>query len=187
MNRATAGPQRRRLRSGDRPDGDHHAVPPDELGCQFHVGGIRALRDVGRGGFSVSGYGWWVVRVEGCNGTGCGPSITRGVTILPARPTNLAVNPSPRIFKLSATWDASPEIQGIQPPSWPWVTRSFPRSLSTAGWPTPAAKWHAIRQNRNDRLAAEMAAWIDRGGRKEDGNFELHPSGGASVCQELDT
>ena len=59
------------------------------------------------GTFSVSGYGQWVVWIEGCQDTDCGPSITQGVTIPPARPTNLAVSPSPGIYKLRATWDAA--------------------------------------------------------------------------------
>ena len=55
---------------------------------------------------TVSAYGQWVVRLEGCNDTGCGPSVTQTIGILPGAPANLAVSATAGELDLSATWDA---------------------------------------------------------------------------------
>ena len=57
--------------------------------------------------FSVSDYGWWVVRVEGCNASDCGPSVNAATAIIPSAPANLAVRATPGALKLAATWDAA--------------------------------------------------------------------------------
>ena len=58
---------------------------------------------------TVSDYGRWVVRVEGCNDAGCGPGTTRTVqVVLPKleRPQNFAVSITAGELGLAATWDA---------------------------------------------------------------------------------
>ena len=56
--------------------------------------------------FTVSGYGQWTVRLEGCNDAGCGPSMYYGTGVAPGGPDNLAVSAAPGELDLSATWDA---------------------------------------------------------------------------------
>ena len=59
--------------------------------------------------FSVSDYGKWVVRLEGCNDADCGRGVSRTVVIKQVIPTtsqNLAVNVTPGELTLSASWDA---------------------------------------------------------------------------------
>ena len=56
--------------------------------------------------FTVSGYGQWTVRLEGCNDAGCGPSVYYGTGVAPGGPANLAVSAAPGQLDLSATWDA---------------------------------------------------------------------------------
>ena len=58
--------------------------------------------------FAVPDHGDWVVRVEGCNESGCGPGLLREVTTRPGAPTNLFVISKPGTFDLTATWDAAP-------------------------------------------------------------------------------
>ena len=57
---------------------------------------------------TVAGYGQWVVRVEACNDTGCGPSVARTVDVEqlpPGRPENFTVSTTPDSLSLSASWD----------------------------------------------------------------------------------
>ena len=57
---------------------------------------------------TVSGYGQWVVRVEACNDTGCGPRVPRTVDVEqlpPGRAENFTVSSTPGELSLSATWD----------------------------------------------------------------------------------
>ena len=59
---------------------------------------------------TVSDYGRWVVRVEGCNDAGCGPGVSKAVLIRqakPERPQNLTVSATTGRFSwtLTATWD----------------------------------------------------------------------------------
>ena len=49
----------------------------------------------------------WVVRVEACNDSGCGPGVVETVEMTPAQPHNLAVSSTPGELRLAATWDAA--------------------------------------------------------------------------------
>lgn len=58
---------------------------------------------------SVSGYGEWVVRVEGCNDAGCGKGASRRARIRqagPMTPLNFVISAPPGELNLSASWDA---------------------------------------------------------------------------------
>ena len=55
---------------------------------------------------TVSGYGRWVLQLQGCNDAGCGPGVTQTVGIAPGAPANLQVNATAGKLDLSATWDA---------------------------------------------------------------------------------
>ena len=55
---------------------------------------------------TVSDYGRWMVQLQGCNDTGCGPSVTQTAGIRPGSPANFAVTVEEGELDLSATWDA---------------------------------------------------------------------------------
>ena len=60
--------------------------------------------------FTVSGYGQWLVRVEGCNAAGCGRGIAQTVEITrpsTTRPENLKVVAQSEPMSFRATWDAA--------------------------------------------------------------------------------
>ncbi len=57
---------------------------------------------------TVADYGRWAVRVEACNGAGCGLGARRDVTVKqlpPGQPQSLAVSVTPGDLNLSATWN----------------------------------------------------------------------------------
>ena len=59
---------------------------------------------------TVSDYGRWVVRVEGCNDAGCGPGAAKTALIRqakPDRPQNLTVTTGTGSLDLAVTWDAA--------------------------------------------------------------------------------
>ncbi len=59
---------------------------------------------------TVSDYGQWVVRVEGCNAAGCGRGIAQTFATTqpsPAKPENLVVVAQPEPMSFQATWDAA--------------------------------------------------------------------------------
>ena len=58
-------------------------------------------------GFTLSGHGDWVVRVEACNDAGCGPGARQVVSTRPLQPTNLSVSTPPGKLELTATWGAA--------------------------------------------------------------------------------
>ena len=56
---------------------------------------------------TMVGFGEWVVRVQACNDSGCGPPMSQTAATTPAQPTNLAVNVTAGEMDLSVTWDAA--------------------------------------------------------------------------------
>ena len=60
-----------------------------------------------RAAITVSDYGQWTVRVEGCNDAGCGPGVSHTAGVTPVGPESLAVSATPGELDLAATWDAA--------------------------------------------------------------------------------
>ena len=76
---------------------------------QFEAANAATVSGAPIGVITVSGYGEWEVRLQGCNDAGCGPEAVRTVDVLPALPFRLeqarddAGQVRPRTF--NATWD----------------------------------------------------------------------------------
>ena len=81
---------------------------------------------VASAGFTVSGYGQWVVQVDGCNDAGCGPAVTRQLAVeSPPEPgpLHVAITASPDHPQVNGAADLGAVITNPPPgedPSYSW-------------------------------------------------------------------
>ena len=78
-----------------------------ESGGEFAADNAATVTDA-NAAVTVPDYGEWDVRVQGCNGAGCGPEVEQAVTLveIPVEPQNFAVSATAGSMDISATWDA---------------------------------------------------------------------------------
>ena len=76
-----------------------------QSGGEFEAANAATVTDA-NATITVSDYGEWEVRLQGCNDAGCGPEVSRTVELNPlGQPENLAVSATPGQLSLMITWD----------------------------------------------------------------------------------
>ncbi len=78
-----------------------------EHGESFQSDNQTTITDATTAAFTVPSQGDWVVRLEACNESGCGPGAVQQVTTRPGLPSNLSVSPATDQLELTATWGAA--------------------------------------------------------------------------------
>ena len=107
---------------------------------------------------TVSGYGQWVVKLEGCNDAGCGPGVERPVGIAPGQPDNLVVRATPGELDLSATWDV---LDGATLYKLSWLPAAGDSLPDRDAWAaTSNAVW--VSTNSADFTVDDYGQWFVR-------------------------
>ena len=77
-----------------------------KAGGEFEAGNVSTVTDT-EATITVSEYGEWEVRVQGCNAAGCGPEAEQETTLvaLPGAVENLEITTEPGKLDLLARWD----------------------------------------------------------------------------------
>ncbi len=111
-----------------------------QVGGQFDTANAITVTGGAMGVVSVSGYGQWEVRAQGCNDDGCGPEASATVEVLPAASLSLAraVDAQGQVQPrtITATWDAVEDAAS-------YTLRWWPANESP---PAPAQPASAARQ-----------------------------------------
>ena len=78
-----------------------------QVGGSFEAGNAATVTGTSAT-ITLSGYGSWQVRVQGCNDAGCGPEVEQAATLvlIPGQLKNFALSAEAGSLDISATWDA---------------------------------------------------------------------------------